>query len=173
MSPEAMGAHSERMTVRVAEMELADAPRFVGRRHRHLQAELDAEVVQRVDLLRCAEEPRHPDASCRLVEGKGRRVCPPRSLTVPAQEDLGGSARDPSEPRLTLAFIPLEGRLPPEQLKPGETFAHVGHIENRSDEMHCHVGPTLVRCAELLAHAAEAHVREIDRVEPMETIEAL
>lgn len=52
MSPGLVGANAEGVTVRVAEVELANAPRLVRGRHGYLVSQLDAEAVHCIDLTR-------------------------------------------------------------------------------------------------------------------------
>ena len=136
MSPEAVGTDSERMTVGMAEMELANAPRFVCGRHGYLEAQLHADAVHRIDLIRRPEKPRHPHPARRLVEGKRWWVRPSRPLPPAAEENLGVSTASTGEPRLAVVFVPHKGRLPPKRLEPGETAPHIGHVQDRPDDMH-------------------------------------
>ena len=43
------GAHSKRMTIRMAQMKLAHVPGFIRRRHRHCQSILQREFVRSID----------------------------------------------------------------------------------------------------------------------------
>src|SRR3954452_21831556 len=83
-----LAADTERMAIRMPDMELADSPRFVGRRHRHVEPELDRSCVRRLHVFECLHEPRHPHIVRRLVE---RECGPPhsaRALTVATKEEL-------------------------------------------------------------------------------------
>jgi len=144
MSPDAVSADSERVTVGVAKMELPNTPGLVRRGHGHLEAKLDAEGVHRVDLLYRPEEPRHPHAARCFVEGEGRCVRSPRPLTAPAEEDLGFPATRTREPGLSV-LLPLERRCPSKRLEPSETATHVGHVQNRPDGKNRQIAASLQR----------------------------
>src|SRR4051794_24111335 len=156
MSPDAVGADPEGVAVGVAEMELANAPRFVGRRQGHLKAELETKRVHRIDLLLLLEEPRHPDAAGCLVEGEGRCVCASRPLPAATEKDLRLSAASPCEARLTVALGPFEGRLPAERLEPSETVTYIGDVQYWFDRTYRHSAASL----QLALALARVSVRE-------------
>src|SRR5689334_5820912 len=106
---------AERVPVRVAQVELAHAPRLVGRRVAHLVAEAQRQRVRLVDLRRRADPPADPVAAGLVValELRGRPTA--GALGAAAEEELGVVvAVDPGEPGLLGVVRPAEADLPAE-----------------------------------------------------------
>jgi hypothetical protein len=126
--------------IRVAEVELADVPRLVGRRVGDLQAFGDRALVRGVDVV---DPDRHPRALVGLLPGvgAGRRglAAAAAALPVAAQEDLEVAGDDRAEvDRAGVRAAPLEPRLPAQLAEPGDAGLDVRHVEDRDDLLDLH-----------------------------------
>ena len=128
-------ADAEDMSVRMADVHLADAPRLVGRRPGDLQPLLHTVLVDFVDIL---DPDRHPHAFVLRLGIPARRreyALSPASLSVQTEKDLAIAGADAAERR---RLAPVPPFLPAEALKPGEALLNVGNVQDRGHSFRDH-----------------------------------
>src|SRR4051794_22689181 len=111
------------MSVGMADVHLAHAPRFVGRRPGDLDSLFDAVAMDGIDVV---DPDRHPDALVLVIvhsERRGNVALAATALAVLTEENLAVAGKDPAERRRT---APIPTLLPPEPLEPFEALDDVG-----------------------------------------------
>ena len=140
------GAHSkpeltrEGVAVRVAQVELANSPRLVGRGPDDVEALLECQGVGGVDVTRDRNPPCHPDAVRRVVAGELRAPLATRSLRAAAEEDVDVTRADRGKtglrvgPRRPRRATPKARASP--FLEPLDRRTNVGDVQDRRDAEH-------------------------------------
>src|SRR5262249_32714439 len=140
---------TEHVAVRMAQMELSDAPRLVGGRQRYRVTLRNGDGVHRVHRGRILEKPRHPDAVRLVVTGKLGHHGSARTLRSAAQKNAAVVEADTAEMRVPVLVregvslehapgIPRESSLPAERLEPFDTSGYAADVEDWDDIANFH-----------------------------------
>src|ERR1044072_790499 len=127
------------MSIRVTQMEFADTPRFIRRRHGYRHPMLHRKLISFVDGRRRFQPPHHPHATLFVITDEFRLRPAARALSSLTQKDFGSAVAHRSETWWFAFFVaPVPGLVPAEFCKPLERFDNVRYVKNGSQPFNFH-----------------------------------